>query len=79
MSHDSTMLFFVIVAAVAIVLQMVILLLIYLAMRKTTERMEGIAGRLENQTSPVLVTAHAILDDAQPKRQAAQGRESDAA
>src|SRR5262245_66539607 len=61
------MLFFVIVAAIAIVLQMVILLMMYLAMRQTTQRLEGIAGRLENQTSPVLVTAHAILDDAQPK------------
>src|SRR5262245_23471601 len=61
------MLFFVIVAAIAIVLQMVILLMMYLAMRQTTQRLESIAGRLETQTSPVLVAAHAILDDAQPK------------
>lgn len=65
--HDSTMLAFVIVAAIAIVLQMVILLAMYLAMRQTSQRLEGIAGRLEGQTSPVLLTAHAILDDARPK------------
>ena len=65
--HDTVMLWFVVVAAVAIVIQMVILLMMYLAMRQTTHRLEGIAGRLETQTSPVLVTAHAILDDAQPK------------
>jgi methyl-accepting chemotaxis protein len=61
------MLAFVVVAAAAIVLQMVILLFLYLAVRRTSARMEGIAGRLENQTSPVLVTAQSILDDARPK------------
>jgi methyl-accepting chemotaxis protein len=65
--HDNLMLAFVIVAAVAIVLQMVILFALYRSLRQTSQRFEGIAGRLENQTSPVLVTAHAILDDAQPK------------
>jgi predicted transcriptional regulator len=58
---------FVIVAAVAIVLQTGILLVMYKALRQTSERMEGIAGRLEQQASPVLATASAILQDAQPK------------
>jgi methyl-accepting chemotaxis protein len=64
---NGTILAFVIVAAVAIVLQMVILFALYRMMRETTARMENMAGRLEQQTSPVLVTAHAILEDAQPK------------
>jgi methyl-accepting chemotaxis protein len=64
---NGTILAFVIVAAVAIVLQMVILFALYRMMRETTGRMETMAGRLEQQTSPVLVTAHAILEDAQPK------------
>jgi methyl-accepting chemotaxis protein len=64
---NGTILAFVIVAAVAIVLQMVILFFLYRMMRETTSRMENIAGRLEQQTTPVLVTAHAILEDAQPK------------
>lgn len=58
---------FVVVAAVAIVLQMVILFALYKALRQTSERVEGIAGRLEQQATPVLATAAAILDDAKPK------------
>lgn len=58
---------FIIVAAIAIVLQMVILLALYKAMRQTAARVEGIAGRMEQQTTPLLVTANSILEDAQPK------------
>ena len=58
---------FVVVAAVAIVVQMVILFALYKALRQTSDRMEGIAGRLEQQATPVLATAAAILDDAKPK------------
>jgi len=58
---------FVVVAAVAIVVQVVILFVLYKALRQTSERMEGIAGRLEEQATPVLATAAAILDDAKPK------------
>ncbi len=58
---------FVVVAAVAIVVQMAILFALYKALRQTSERMEGIAGRLEQQATPVLATAAAILDDAKPK------------
>jgi methyl-accepting chemotaxis protein len=65
--NNPTMLAFVIVAAVAIVLQMVILLFLYLAIRQSTSRLEAIAGRLEEQSSPILETSRAILEDAQPK------------
>lgn len=64
---NTTVAIFVIVAAVAIVVQMGILIAIYVGMRQATSRMEGIAGRLEQQTSPLLTTATAILEDAQPK------------
>ncbi len=67
MTHDTIITIFVVVAAVAIVLQMVILFALYKALRQTSERMEGIAGRLEQQATPVLATAAAILDDAKPK------------
>ena len=67
MTTNGTMLFFVIVAAGAIVLQTVILFALYKMMGETTSRMEKLAGRMEEQTTPVLATAHAILDDAQPK------------
>jgi uncharacterized protein YoxC len=58
---------FVIVAAVAIVVQMGILFALYMAMRQTANRMEGLAGRLEQQTTPLLANATAILEDAKPK------------
>ena len=58
---------FVIVAGLAIVWQTVILIGLAKAMREFATRMEGIMGRMETQASPVLATAHAILDDAQPK------------
>jgi methyl-accepting chemotaxis protein len=64
---NGTMLAFVIVAAAAIVLQTLILYALYKMMSQTTQRMENLAGRLESQTTPVLATAHAILDDAKPK------------
>lgn len=67
MTHDTIITVFVVVAAVAIVLQMVILFALYKALRQTSDRMEGIAGRLEQQATPVLATAAAILDDAKPK------------
>ena len=58
---------FVVVAAVALVVQMGILFALYKALRHTSERVEGIAGRLELQAAPVLTTAAAILEDARPK------------
>lgn len=58
---------FVIVAAVAILVQMGILLALYTGIRKTSSRMESIAGRLEQQALPLLTTATSILEDAQPK------------
>ena len=58
---------FVVVAAVALVVQMGILFALYKALRQTSERVEGIAGRLEQQAAPVLTTAAAILEDARPK------------
>ena len=64
---NTTIAIFVVVAAVAIVVQMGILIALYAAMRQTASRVEGIAGRLEQQTGPLLTTANAILEDAQPK------------
>jgi hypothetical protein len=65
--NNTIITFFVVVAAFAIVLQTGILIALYMALRQSSARIEGIAGRLEQQASPVLATAHAILEDAQPK------------
>lgn len=64
---NTTVAIFVIVAAVAIVVQMGILIALYIGVRQAASRVEGIAGRLEQQTGPLLTTATAILEDAQPK------------
>lgn len=64
---NTTAFIFVIVAAVAIVIQMGIMIGLYVAIRQTASRVEGIAGRLEQQASPLLTTAASILEDAQPK------------
>ncbi|HET7872069.1 MAG TPA: hypothetical protein VFL42_06120 [Terriglobales bacterium] len=59
--------FFVIVAAVAILLQMGILFALYRAVKQSTARVEAIAGRMEEQTTPLLASARVILEDSQPK------------
>ena len=64
---DKVVALFVIVAAVAIVIQMAIMLALFLALKQTAARMEALAGKLEEQTTPLLATSRAILDDAQPK------------
>jgi methyl-accepting chemotaxis protein len=65
--HNTVIFIFVIVAAVAIVLQTGILFALYKALRESSTRIEGIAGRIEKQATPLLATAHTILEDARPK------------
>lgn len=64
---NTFLIIFVAVAALAIVIQAVILLLIYRSTSQASARMEAIAARIEERSTPVLITAHAILVDAQPK------------
>jgi uncharacterized protein YoxC len=64
---DKVVAIFVIVAAVAIVIQMVILIAMFFAMKQAAARMEALAGKMEEQATPILATSRAILDDAQPK------------
>jgi methyl-accepting chemotaxis protein len=61
------MLAFVIVAALAILLQTGILFAFYRVVSQLASKMDGIAGRLEEQSTPILATSRAILEDAQPK------------
>jgi methyl-accepting chemotaxis protein len=64
---NTFLIIFVAVAAVAILIQAVILFLIYRSTNRASARMEGIAARIEERSTPVLITAYAILTDAQPK------------
>jgi methyl-accepting chemotaxis protein len=68
--NETLLLIFVACTAIAIVIQAFILFALYQAAKRGAERMESverIAGRLEQQATPVLATAQAILDDAQPR------------
>jgi len=65
--HDTLLILFIAIAALAIALQAGVLFALYKAVVQSSARMEAIATRIEQQTTPVLATAHAILDDARPK------------
>jgi ABC-type transporter Mla subunit MlaD len=58
---------FIVVAAVAIVIQMGVLLALYLVVRRSSARMEGIADDLHKRTAPLLDAASSILIDSRPK------------
>jgi ElaB/YqjD/DUF883 family membrane-anchored ribosome-binding protein len=61
------MLAFVIVAAVAIVLQFVILLAMYLAVRKSQKKVDGIAEAMSRHGIPALEAAHTFFIENAPK------------
>jgi methyl-accepting chemotaxis protein len=68
--NETLLLIFVACTAIAIVIQAFILFALYQAAKRGAVRMESIeriAGRIEQQATPVLTTARAILDDAQPR------------
>lgn len=67
MTSNGTMLLFVIVAAVAILLQTGILFAFYRVFSKMAARIDSVAGRMEEHSTPILATSRAILEDAQPK------------
>lgn len=67
MESNTVLTIFVAVTAIAFVGQLILLFALYKAIQKSTERMEIRAARLEESTAPLLATARAILDDAQPK------------
>ena len=65
--NDTLMLIFVACTTVAIVFQAGLLFALYKAVKRSSERMEKVANRLEQQATPVLAVARSILDDVQPK------------
>jgi methyl-accepting chemotaxis protein len=58
---------FIGLTAVAILLQAGILFALYLTVRKTTTRMEALAGEFKTKTLPTVETAQAMLVDLRPK------------
>jgi len=58
---------FIGLTAVAILLQAGILFALYLTVRKTTTRMEALAGEFKTKTLPAVENAQALLVDVRPK------------
>ena len=60
---------FIVIAAVAIVIQACILIAMYLAMRKSSERMEAIATEVKSKVLPTVELAQTTLTELRPKLQ----------
>jgi hypothetical protein len=60
---------FVAITAAAVLLQAGVLIALYLAVRKSTSRMETIAEEVKSKALPTLETAHAVLTELRPKLQ----------
>lgn len=58
---------FIGLTAVAILMQAAILFALYMTVRKTTTRMEALAGEFKTKTLPTVETAQAMLVDLRPK------------
>jgi methyl-accepting chemotaxis protein len=58
---------FIGLTAIAILIQAAILFALYLTVRKTTSRMEILAGEFKTKTLPTVETAQAMLVDLRPK------------
>src|SRR5437899_3127575 len=58
---------FVIATCLAVIIQAGILVALFLSVKKTGERMEAIANRVEVSVLPVLESTKVILEDATPK------------
>lgn len=67
MNSNPVLTIFVIVTAIAFCVQVLLLYVLYKAIDKSSARMENIANRMEERTTPVLATARAILEEVQPK------------
>jgi methyl-accepting chemotaxis protein len=60
---------FIAVTAAAVILQAGLLLGMYLAMRKTSTRLESLAEEVKTKALPTIDSAHALLADIRPKLQ----------
>ncbi len=65
--NQTWLIVFVGVASAAIVLQLAVLWAFYKAATHSSQQMQETVGRLEKRADPILTTAQAILEDAQPK------------
>jgi len=64
---NTVMTAFVVVTAVAVVLQMLILAGMFLAMRKTSAKVESLAEEVKTKVLPTAELAHSMITDLRPK------------
>ncbi len=65
--NETLLTIFVAATAIAVVLQMGILFALYMTTRKTAERMEALAKRVEEQALPTIEMARTLLTENTPK------------
>jgi len=67
MEINTILTIFVAVTAVAVVLQMAILAGLYFSVKKTSARVEDLAGKLETEALPTLAAARELITETKPK------------
>ncbi len=67
MENVNLLIAFIAVTAAAVVIQACMLIGMYLAMRKTSARMEALATEVKSKVLPTAETAHAMLVELRPK------------
>ena len=63
----NTLVFFGIVAAVALVIQCAMLIALFVEIRETNKKVNGLVGDLHTRVGPILTRVQILLDDTQPK------------
>src|ERR1700687_6080522 len=64
---DTLLKFFIAVTAIAVAVQAGILVALYLAVRKSTARMEALATEVKSKVLPTVETAQSIMEELRPK------------
>jgi hypothetical protein len=65
--NDNLLTFFIAVTAIAVVIQMGILVGLFIAMRKSTAKMEALATEVTTKTLPTVETLQAMLVELRPR------------
>ena len=64
---DPVLKIFIYATAVAVILQMIILLVLVISMRKTSAKLEALAGEIYGRAVPILTSAESLLNDSRGK------------
>jgi hypothetical protein len=67
MENANLLTVFIAITAAAVVIQALILISMYLALRKTSARMEALADDVKNKVLPTAEMAHSMLTELRPK------------